>query len=250
MSKVLDCVHLSNPRQIKEVKFLYFDILVHQSYTLFSGLRHNIIIDVGHNFPVFMQGPVLNGAWWVHQLWTVKCPRCIRKLQVLQISSETFSPDGANREQDILAIQVFCESMISFHTPLSDLIPFYCSTQKEAKEIMREAKEAGLTKQTYVWIVTQPVIGSDLDLAPQEFTEGMLGVHFDTSSAAMVREIDTGLTIFSNMCRCARLTRQWRCLVTPSTPFTLTGGFPAGQSRPWCRGYIATFDYVIENHEP
>ena len=43
----------------------------------------------------------------------------------------------------------------------------YCSTQKEAKEIMREAKEAGLTKQTYVWIVTQPVIGSDLDLAPQ-----------------------------------------------------------------------------------
>ena len=32
---------------------------------------------------------------------------------------------------------------------------------------MKEAKEAGLTKQTYVWIVTQPVIGSDLDLAPQ-----------------------------------------------------------------------------------
>ena len=88
------------------------------------------------------------------------------------------------------------------------MIPLYCSTQKEAKEIMREAKEAGLTKQTYVWIVTQPVIGSDLDLAPQEFTEGMLGVHFDTSSAAMVREIDTGLTIFSNMCRYARLTRQ------------------------------------------
>ena len=64
---------------------------------------------------------------------------------------------------------------------------------------MREAKEAGLTKQTYVWIVTQPVIGSDLDLAPQEFTEGMLGVHFDTSSAAMVRKIDTRLTIFSDM---------------------------------------------------
>ena len=73
---------------------------------------------------------------------------------------------------------------------------------------MREAKEAGLTKQTYVWIVTQPVIGSDLDLAPQEFTEGMLGVHFDTSSAAMVSEINTRLTIFSNISRCARLTRQ------------------------------------------
>ena len=86
--------------------------------------------------------------------------------------------------------------------------PLYCSTQKEAKEIMREAKEAGLTKQTYVWIVTQPVIGSDLDLAPQEFTEGMLGVHFDTSSAAMVSEIDTRLTIFLNISRCARLTRR------------------------------------------
>ena len=63
---------------------------------------------------------------------------------------------------------------------------------------MREAKAAGLTKQTYVWIVTQPVIGSDLDLAPQEFTEGMLGVHFDTSSKAMVHEIDTAVTVFGH----------------------------------------------------
>ena len=97
--------------------------------------------------------------------------------------------------------------MISFHTPLSDLIPFYCSTQKEAKEIMREAKEAGLTKQTYVWIATQPVIGSDLDLAPQEFTEGMLGVHFDTSSAAMVREIDTAVTVFGHALNSLHLDR-------------------------------------------
>ena len=63
---------------------------------------------------------------------------------------------------------------------------------------MREAKGAGLTKQTYIWIVTQPVIGSDLDLAPQEFTEGMLGVHFDTSSKAMVHEIDTAVTVFGH----------------------------------------------------
>ena len=63
---------------------------------------------------------------------------------------------------------------------------------------MREAKAAGLTKQTYIWIVTQPVIGSDLDLAPQEFTEGMLGVHFDTSSKAMVHEIDTAVTVFGH----------------------------------------------------
>ena len=83
----------------------------------------------------------------------------------------------------------------------------YCSTQKEAKEIMREAKEAGLTKQTYVWIVTQPVIGSDLDLAPQEFTEGMLGVHFDTSSAAMVREIDTAVTVFGHALNSLHLDR-------------------------------------------
>ena len=85
--------------------------------------------------------------------------------------------------------------------------PLYCSTQKEAKEIMREAKEAGLTKKTYVWIVTQPVIGSDLDLAPQEFTEGMLGVHFDTSSAAMVREIDTAVTVFGHALNSLHLDR-------------------------------------------
>ena len=58
----------------------------------------------------------------------------------------------------------------------------YCSTQKEAKEIMREAKEAGLTKQTYVWIVTQPVIGSDLDLAPQVGAKGVqyIGKNIET----------------------------------------------------------------------
>ena len=31
-----------------------------------------------------------------------------------------------------------------------------------------------------------------------EFTAGMLGVHFDTSSDAMVQEIDTAMTVFAH----------------------------------------------------
>ena len=55
------------------------------------------------------------------QQWKVNFSCFLRKFSVLQILSMTFSPDGANREQDILAIQVFCESIISFHTLLSVL---------------------------------------------------------------------------------------------------------------------------------
>ena len=33
------------------------------------------------------------------------------------------------------------------------------STQKEAKGILAAARDAGLTGKSYIWIVTQPVIG-------------------------------------------------------------------------------------------
>ena len=39
----------------------------------------------------------------------------------------------------------------------------------------------GLTTKEYVWIATQPVIGSEL-AAPLDFPPGMLGVHFDTDT--------------------------------------------------------------------
>ena len=59
------------------------------------------------------------------------------------------------------------------------------ATKKEGHEILRQAKKMGLTTKEYVWIVTQPVIGSDL-VAPLDFPPGMLGVHFDTDTKVCV----------------------------------------------------------------
>ncbi len=42
----------------------------------------------------------------------------------------------------------------------------------------REANKLGLTGKAYVWVVTQSVVASSLDPAPDEFPLGMLGVHF------------------------------------------------------------------------
>ena len=41
-----------------------------------------------------------------------------------------------------------------------------------------EASSLGLTGKAYVWVVTQSVVGSNLDQAPEQFPMGMLGVHF------------------------------------------------------------------------
>ena len=62
---------------------------------------------------------------------------------------------------------------------------------------MRFAQQYGLTTKEYVWIVTQPVIGSGLE-APQEFVPGMLGVHFETDTRALVNEIETSMTVFAH----------------------------------------------------
>ena len=78
----------------------------------------------------------------------------------------------------------------------SRIFLLYC-TRKESKEIMRFARQHGLTTKEYVWIVTQPVIGSRLE-APQEFVPGMLGVHFETDTKALVNEIETSMTVFAH----------------------------------------------------
>ena len=62
---------------------------------------------------------------------------------------------------------------------------------------MRYARQYGLTTKEYVWIVTQPVIGSGLE-APAEFVPGMLGVHFETDTRALVNEIETCMTVFAH----------------------------------------------------
>ena len=71
------------------------------------------------------------------------------------------------------------------------------STKKEAIRIIKEANRLGLTKSNYVWIVTQPVIGSFLS-APKEFPVGMLGVHFSTDLASMMKEIGPAMLVFGS----------------------------------------------------
>ena len=68
------------------------------------------------------------------------------------------------------------------------------STHEEAIEIMSAAQKLGLTGKAYVWIVTQSVIGSNLE-APKKFPIGMLGVHFKTDRETMVQQIHPAMSI-------------------------------------------------------
>lgn len=71
----------------------------------------------------------------------------------------------------------------------------YC-TKGEALEILSTADELKLTGENYVWVVTQSVIENKQ--APPQFPVGMLGVHFDTSSASLIAEIATALKVYAS----------------------------------------------------
>ena len=71
------------------------------------------------------------------------------------------------------------------------------STKREGIRIIKEANVLGLTKNNYVWIVTQPVIGSSLS-APREFPVGMLGVHYPTHTNDMIKEIGPAMSVFGS----------------------------------------------------
>ncbi|XP_019890234.2 glutamate receptor ionotropic, NMDA 2C [Musca domestica] len=68
------------------------------------------------------------------------------------------------------------------------------ATQSEAITILRAAEELKLTGENYVWVVSQSVI--EKKDAHAQFPVGMLGVHFDTSSAALMNEISNAIKIY------------------------------------------------------
>lgn len=70
----------------------------------------------------------------------------------------------------------------------------YC-TKGEAIDILAAAEELKITGENYVWVVTQSVI--EKGEAHQTFPVGMLGVHYDTSSSAIINEIATGLKVYA-----------------------------------------------------
>uniref|UniRef100_A0A2S2QKY9 Glutamate n=1 Tax=Sipha flava TaxID=143950 RepID=A0A2S2QKY9_9HEMI len=76
----------------------------------------------------------------------------------------------------------------------SRVVLLYC-TREEALRILQSARSLGITGENYVWVVTQSVM-ENLQ-APQLFPVGMLGVHFDTSSESLVREITTAIRVFA-----------------------------------------------------
>ncbi|XP_018784147.1 PREDICTED: glutamate receptor ionotropic, NMDA 2B isoform X2 [Bactrocera latifrons] len=69
------------------------------------------------------------------------------------------------------------------------------ATQSEAVTILRAAEEMKLTGENYVWVVSQSVI--EKKDAQTQFPIGMLGVHFDTSSAALMNEISNAIKIYA-----------------------------------------------------
>ncbi|XP_049311120.1 glutamate receptor ionotropic, NMDA 2B isoform X2 [Bactrocera dorsalis] len=69
------------------------------------------------------------------------------------------------------------------------------ATQSEAVTILRAAEEMKLTGENYVWVVSQSVI--EKKDAQTQFPVGMLGVHFDTSSAALMNEISNAIKIYA-----------------------------------------------------
>lgn len=72
------------------------------------------------------------------------------------------------------------------------------ATKDEAVQILQAAQELQLTGENYVWVVTQSVIENTQ--APPQFGPefvGMLGVHFETSSSALINEIGNGIKVFA-----------------------------------------------------
>lgn len=58
------------------------------------------------------------------------------------------------------------------------------------------ANELHITGENYVWVVTQSVIENNQPHS--QFPVGMLGVHFDTSSASLVNEISTAIKVYAS----------------------------------------------------
>ncbi|XP_034944082.1 glutamate receptor ionotropic, NMDA 2B [Chelonus insularis] len=70
------------------------------------------------------------------------------------------------------------------------------ATREEAIHILSAARELKITGENYVWVVTQSVIETMLQV-PNQFPVGMLGVHFDTTSPSLVNEIATAIKVYA-----------------------------------------------------
>lgn len=109
--------------------------------------------------------------------------------------------ERVNEMQDHFKFTILNSVMVMRPSDLMELVNsearvmlLYC-TKSEAIDILAAAEELKITGENYVWVVTQSVIENTQ--AHPQFPVGMLGVHFDTSSASLINEIATGLKVYA-----------------------------------------------------
>lgn len=71
--------------------------------------------------------------------------------------------------------------------------------QEDSKSIFRIASSLGLTTASYMWIVTQSTVGTQLDRpASSEFHPGILGIYLNSTYTRLLDEIENAVYIFGH----------------------------------------------------
>ena len=71
--------------------------------------------------------------------------------------------------------------------------------QEDSKSIFKIASSLGLTTASYMWIVTQSTVGTQLDrVASSEFHPGILGIYLNTTYTRLLDEIEKAVYIFGH----------------------------------------------------
>ncbi|CAG0885260.1 unnamed protein product [Darwinula stevensoni] len=91
---------------------------------------------------------------------------------------------GEDVEKDLIMVPVETRILL-----------LYC-TRREAGRILEAASGLGLTGRSYLWIVTQSVVGNTLG-AITGLVPGMIAIHFDTTDASLGRAIVQSLQVFA-----------------------------------------------------
>ena len=69
----------------------------------------------------------------------------------------------------------------------------------DSRSILKAASSLGLTTASYMWIVTQSTVGTELDhIAPPEFHPGMLGIFLNTTHLRLLDEIEKAVYVFGH----------------------------------------------------
>ncbi|XP_055944926.1 glutamate receptor ionotropic, NMDA 2B-like [Argiope bruennichi] len=72
------------------------------------------------------------------------------------------------------------------------------STRTEAQEIMKAAKELGITGKQYVWIASQSVVGTGIEAKVEHFPTGMLGIYINVTTERLNVEVERAVNIFAH----------------------------------------------------